>query len=431
MLTDPFYSAAPKYSGSAQPIEPLTVGTSYVTAGLQVVGFLQAAGWTIVDSSPSFAQQKRPMFFMATALGIGTPVAMSVEQCKTWAGPSWYRGGAAGFTYNAYDPGAVMPICPAGTGLMQWYPAGPTPLETGEHWAEKLAELIYWNVSASDGGDGHIYFNFNSKADAFEYDEVPINIGSGDGTMQGGYYTLRSPSLGSDWVEIKVQTLPVNVFGAQFDYTFGFIRVVLTVTASGGGTFKTPLFPGTYNFQASGRQVLIWPIEGSTLALNQNASLLVSLIEPETGHTTAGNCPLVVASDNGAMTGNTDQIRKNLHWNVALACGFNGEMEDTGFRKGTRYDGYQICSMMVRGTMGRPTVSLNGQPLVEAPYLLIPPDPTVNGEPVIVGKVWDCVITSGMSARGARMRHDGRSWQCFGRSTFARDIGVDMWILAN
>jgi hypothetical protein len=313
---------------------------------------------------------------------------------------------------------------------MQWYAGGPTPLDTGSSWATKLSELIYWDVSASESG-GYIYFDFLTKADAFEFDEVPIGIGSGDGTMQGGSYTLRSPTLGSDYMEIKVQILPVNGFGGQFDYTFGFLRVVLTVTASGGGSYKMPLFPGTYNFQASGRQVLIWPREGSTIASNQNSSLLVSLIEAPTAHDTAGNCPLVVGGDHGEITGNTDQIRNNLHWAVALACGFDGEMDDTGYRKGTRDTGYQIVTLMGRGTIGRPTVSLSGQPLVQAPYLLLPPNPTTTGESVTVGKLWDCVLTSGTATRGTRMIHDGKYWQCFGRASYARDIGVDMWILSN
>lgn len=428
LLTDPFLDPAPKYSATELPLREITITSDYVDGGLAIVDLLQDAGWTIVDSEPSTVVQWRPAFYFSTSIGAGTPVEMTAAQCTSeWALP--WRTAVIGVThYNFYDPYVFTPTCVGGTGNVVWVAAGITTWLSAQALATAMSTSSYCTVSVADVGGGRYEFTCVSKAAAFEYDDISIQIGGTMDPMLAGYHVLRSPSVDGVYLEIKVQTDYVSGLGLSFSYGGGgTIRVVLTVSASGGGTFQMPFFPGEYIAMASEPQVLIMPVAGAVVTRASYSTLLASLVQAPDGHSSAGTCPVVIGSDNGQQTGNTDPIRQVLHWGAALACGHNGAM--TATRKGWGPMGYQIIPLLVRGTTDRATVSLAGQPLIQAPYIAVPANPTTGPEAVIVGKLWDMVITSGTAAVGAKMVYDSKRWTCIGTRVLTGDIGADLWIL--
>jgi hypothetical protein len=434
LLTDPFYKSGPRYSESSTGIRQFTYGSSYVAAGLAIKGVLQSAGWTVVDSAPSRAVQTRYAFYFGTAPGTGTPREMTPEECNNTRGPEWNRATAAGNTYNAYDPGAFIPTCPAGTGRIKWYPHGTTTGETAGNLMDKMNELGYWigavsGVIEDSGGPVSYELTFNSTAPAFEFDEIPIGAGSGDETMRRGYYTLRSPELDGAWLEIKIETRLVGNIGGFIYDSLGAMRICLAVTSSGGGReFYMPFFPGTYNICANNHQVVIWPIAGAASSRIENSSLLVSHIPPPEEHPADGIRGMVIGSDSGDFIATTDQLRQTLRWHESLASGYDGQLFATAYRAGN-CDGYQKLAMLVRGTKNRPTASLAGQPLIEAPYVMLPSNPIAGPGPMIAGKLWDMVMTTGNAPVGKSMMYDGKQWTCFSTSVPVGDVLNDMWIL--
>jgi len=434
LLTDPFYIPGAEYSGTSTGIQSLAYGSSYVAAGLALVGLLQDAGWTIVDSAPSSGKATRPAFYFQTVSGTGTPVDMTPAQCTSLAGAPWRRASAGGVTYNSYDPGQYTPVCPGGTNGIGWFAADTTTLGTATSLADKITESPVWDcaVTATIGdpsAGGSYEFTFTSEAPAFEFDELLLLDGTG--VMLRGYYTLRSPTLDGAYLECKIETRRVNNSGSFFSYDgLGTPRLCITITASGGGTYYMPFMPGSYNFCGNNHQFAIWPKVGQTIGRNFNTALFVSLIEAPTAHATGGSCPVVIGSNNGDLNIYPDHLRTQLHWSQSLASGQAAVMDDTAYRKGT-CDGYQTVPVLVRGTKTRQTTSLSGQPLIQAPYIALPANPTSGPEAEIVGKLWDIVTTSGNAGLGAMMLNDGKRWTCFSTTTPAGDVGCDMWILTD
>jgi hypothetical protein len=432
LLTDPFYKPDVKYSSTSTGIRDLEYGTSYVAAGLALVGLLQDAGWEIVDSGPSSGTALRAAFYLQTVSGLGTPVDMTAAQCTSLAGAPWRRASAGGVTYNSYDPGQLTPVCPGGTNGIVWFEAGTTSLATATSLAEKISLSLLWSaaVTATIGdpsAGGSYQFTFTSRAPAFEFDEYSIL--DGNGTMKRGFYTLRSPLLDGSYLECKIETRVTNNSGGFFIYDgIGTVKLFLTITASGGGSYTMPFMPGSYHFCGNHHQFVIWPKVGQVVWRNANTSIFASLIEAPAEHLTAGNCPLVIGSNNGDLGTNPDHLRNLLHWSQSLASGHASTMDDTQYRKGN-CDGYLKVAMIVRGTKGRPTTSLAGQPLVQAAYVALPANPTSGPGPQVVGKLWDIVLTSGNAALGKSMMHDGKKWTCFSTTAAASDVGCDMWIL--
>lgn len=439
MLTDPFYQPGAKYSESSTGVIDLNMATSYVEGGLALVGALESAGWTIVDSGVSVATQTRPAFYLQTVTdpgpGAPPPREMTLEECNSQAGASWRRAGVGGTIYNSYNPFLLTPTCASGTGGIAWFAAGETTLDTATNLADKISGSgIFIAAVTGTVGDpaagGSYVLTLTSLAPAFENDEIEISIGGGDLTSRRGFYTLRSPSLDGVYLECKIETRVTNNSGGFFAYDgVGTIKLCLEITASGGGTYYMPFMPGNYNFCGCHHQFLMWPVAGAG-SRNANSSILVSLIEPPDEHLIGGVCPLVIGSNNGDLNSNFDHLRNQLHWSMSLASGHSGAMDDTAYRKGDS-DGYQKVSMLIRGTKGRPTVSLAGQPLVQAPYVVLPGNPTTGDEAQIVGKLWDIVLTSGGATPGAAMLHDGKRWTCFSTTLPLGDVGCDMWILSN
>jgi len=436
LLIDPFYIPDAKYSGTSTGVRTFEYGSSYVNAGVSLVSLLMAAGWSVVDSFPSVAIQRRPAYYFQTNIGAGTPGEMSPVQCANTMGASWRRASVGSLIYNSYDPYIHTPTCPAGTNVMRWFEAGETTLDTANNLADKITEGGVFSVSVSgiigDPSAGGSYeFTLIPNVPAFEFDEIPIGIGSPVGsTSLRGYYTLRSPSLNDIYLECKVETRITNNSGGFFAYDgVGTPKLCLTITSSAGGSYYMPLMPGSYYFCGCNYQFAIWPQAGQVASRNANTSMFVSLIEaPDGWHGAGGNCPFVVGANNGDLNIYADHFRTQLHWSQSLACGHSGVMDDTQYLKGT-CDGYQTVAMLVRGTKGRPTVSLAGQPLVQAPYIVLPANPTAGPEAEIAGKLWDIVTTSGNAEIGASMMHDGRRWECFSTTRPTGDVGCDMWML--
>jgi hypothetical protein len=432
LLTDPFYIAAPLYSGSSTGVSQFTYGSSYVAAGLAIKGQLESAGWTVVDSAPSVAVQARPGYYFSNGDISGTPVEMTPAQCTTTRGPGWARASAAGLIFNSYNPGALIPTCAGGTGGIAWYPYDTTTEGTAGNLVDKLNEMPYWVVSGSTIAGGDYQFTFLSTAPAFEFDEVPIFMAGGDETMRRGYYTLRSPALDGVYLEIKIETRTLGHLGGFIVLDgLGAISLLLTVTSSGGGTpFQTPFYPGTYNICANNHQLLIWPVAGMVATTRSNYSVFVSLIEPPEEHPVAGVGAMAISNDTGDLNTRPDHFRQTLRWDHALGCGYNGQLFATAYRVGHN-DGYQKMAMLVRGTKGRPTLSLGGQPLIESPYVMLPANPRTGPGPMIAGKLWDIVMTTGNAPVGKTMMYDGRKWTCFSTSVPVGDVLNDMWVLTD
>lgn len=436
MLTDPFYIPGAKYSESCTGVRDFAYGASYVASGLALVSLLLDAGWSIVDSQPGVAIHTRPAWYFQVNDASGPAGEMPPAICLNGIGPGLRRFGVAGVTLHSYDPGETTPNCPGGTGNIRWFEAGGTTIETAGSLVSKINEFNIWVAGLSaiigDPAAGGSYeFTFISLSPGFENDEASITFGAGHTTTRGGYYTLRSPPLNGIFLECKIETRVTNNSGGFFIYDgVGTIKLCLTITSSVGGSFYMPLMPGDYKFCGSNHQFAIWPREGVTPSRNQHSSLLASLIEPPEEHATGGACPLVIGSNNGDLVTTFDQLRTKMHWPQSLASGQNGVMDDTVYGKGFA-DGYRLVTMLARGTKNTRTVGLNGQPLVQAPYVAAPANPTSGPEAEIVGKLWDTVITSGSAAIGERMRYDSRTWECFSRSTPVNDVGCDMWALVS
>jgi hypothetical protein len=430
LLINPFYNPAVKYSESSTGIRRLVYGPSYTNAGLAIKQVLEDAGWAVVDLRPSEAVQRRPGYYFSAGLTTGEPVPMTPAQCKSTRGPEWARASAADALFNSYDPNASIPICPEGTAGIVWYPFEATQTGTAANLTDFLNLLGIWDVTmgAVDGGD--FAFTFISSSPAFEADEVPIIVGAGPGTTLKGYYTLRSPEIDGEYLEIKIQTRMVSGLGGFLSYDgLGRAQICLGVTSSGGGNeFYMPINPGTYNVCANEHQFLLWPEPGAEVTRTDNSSLLVSHIQPMEEHLTAGIKTMVIGSYNGDLNGRGDQLRETLHWNESLGSGYSGQLFSSGFRAGD-CDGYQKIAMLVRGTRGYPTVSIAGQPLIEAPYVLLPSTPLPGPPPMIAGKLWDIVMTTGNAKLGSTMMYDGNTWTCFSRSVPVGDVLNDMWIL--
>ena len=436
MLIDPAYNPAPKYSGTSTGIQALSNSASaYVTSGLALKNALLSAGWTVVGSGQSYTTQVRYAFIIPVTSGIGFPREMTSAECTSGTGALSFRAYAGGLTYIAYDPFELIPTCAGGTNDIRWYPMGLTSEDTADNLAAKISGDGTYSASVTGvvgdpSAGGGFEFTFISLAPAFEFDELPIDVGVPTGTPTlRGYYTLRSPSPGGSYLEVKVETRRVNNSGGFFAFDgVGSIRTCLTVTASGGGSYYMPLMPGSYRFAANYHQFLIWPGPTAVASRNANTSILASLIEAPAEHLTAGNCPLVIGSNNGDLGINPDHLRNSLHWSQSLACGHSSTMDDTQWRKGDN-DGYKKVAMLVRGTKGAATTGLNGQALVQAPYVALPSNPTSGPGPIVAGRLWDIVTTSGKASLGTSMMHDGRRWECFSTSAASSDVGCDMWIL--
>ncbi len=413
------------------------MGGGYVRGALDLVELFQAAGWNTVDSGVSTAVQVRSAFYLQVASDPGPgsppPVDMTPAQCASSAGRLYRQATVGGVILSSYNPYLFN----AGTcgGGSHWFEAGDTALLTASSLAGKITSGLVFSVLVTGTiGDlsagGLIEFTLTSLATAFENDEVVIGVGGGDPVSTRGFYTLRSPTIDGTFLECKIETRRVNNSGGIFTYDgIGSVRICLTITASGGGEYYQPLMPGLYNFCGSHHQFAIWPRFGATPSRNANSSILASLVKAPDEHLIGGNCPLVIGSNNGDLNINYGQLNNQLHWPMSLACGQQSTMDDTGFRKGDGGpDGYRTVTMLVRGTKGRPTVSLAGQPLVQAPYVALPPNPNAGQEAQIVGKLWDMVITSGNATVGATMIHDGKKWTCISSTAPTGDVGCDLWI---
>lgn len=434
MLIDPFYKSDVKYSDTSTGVGRFTYAEGqYVAAGLSIKAILIRAGWTTVAAATSMAVQDRSAFYFSEGDISGSPVEMTPAQCTTTRGPNWARAGVAGLTFNSYNPGTAIPTCPGGTNGIVWYPYDENTLQTAINLADKISELGIWAVGVEvvgDPGAGGMYrFTFLSTAPAFEADQIPIFVGGGDRTSLRGYYVMRSPEIEGEYLEIKIETRIVGHLGAFIVYDgLGMTTLCLTVTASGGGApFEMPFYPGEFHFCANNHQVLIWPVPEVAATKLSNYTLLVSQFLGEPGHAVFGACAFAVASDIGDIMGEFDQLRTRMHWESSVGSGINGKLEANVWRGGSN-EGYSKMSMLMRGTINRPTVSLAGQPLIEGAYLLAPSSPTAGPGPVILGKLWDILLTTGNAPVGKTMMYDGKRWMCFSTSTPVADVKNDMWV---
>lgn len=431
LLIDPFYAPGAAYSETSTGVRELIAGVSYVAGAIQLVGLLQDAGWSTVDASPSVANQNRSAFYFQVNSGSGTPAEMTAAQCTSHQGPNWRRFSLAGVIYHSYDPYLLTPTCAGGTGGIVWFEAGSTTSGTAQNLAIKITEMSPWDCSYTGDSGGYSLFTLTSKASAFEYDELAIGIGGGDRVSVRGYYTLRSPVLDGQYLEVKIETRLVGHLGAFITYdSVGAVRICLTVTSSQGGSYYQPLMPGRYYAVANNWQVVIWPSSG-TPNKNASSSLMAAMIRSPESRPPSGNAVVVVGSDNGDITVplGYDQLRKASRWAGSVATSHGGPLAQTFFRSGVN-TGYQKLAMLVRGTKGRATTSASGQPMIQAPYILLPSSPNSGGtEAAICGKLWDIVMTSGGATVGARMIHDEKIWMCFSTDTPIGDVVCDMWIL--
>lgn len=423
LLTNPFYEPGANYSGALEGNTGV-VGLDmsyYISGGLSLVARLIAAGWTVVATSASWAQQDRPEWYFSTgAPGAGTPVEMTPAQCTTLPiGPGWRYASIGSKQYYPYDPRYQTPTCPDGTGNMRWYPVGTTTFETAENLCDRISADEEFAASVVDAGvsgiTGYYRFTFVSLAEnIWGFDNINIGVGGGDRNTSLGYYELRS---GTSERGVTLTAKVQNRRAGSTQWTY------ITVTASGGGTYyDQPIKPGLYVFAGCQFQFWIGPNGGGGVS-----SYLASIVEAPRWHATAGDCPLVVGSDNGALAPNN--MAGALHWSGSMGTGHAGELRGTYYGAGVNA-GYQKVALLCRGTIGRVTTTLGGQTLIQAPYVALPESPNSGPGPVIAGKLWNMVLTTGKAEPGTTMRHDGRLWQCIGRSALSADVGCDWWALA-
>lgn len=408
---------------------------------------LESAGWEYTGAKQqSGAMVWRSGFYFQTAEPPPDPIDDG-DKGLPGVYPIWRQTSFAEGMYVAYDPFRTIAVegMDVGGTPVYYYQAKLTTLLSAEAMADKMTEKSPFSVShPTEGTDGNYYFTVgqNSSTIMFENDDKPIGMAGPSHTF-GGWREMKSQPIqyeedGNDVTEggsiyIRIGTYFYVTFGGitRSETGLGALGCFVQVRAENSSDWYSHfLLAGEKTFIGNRHQFVVF---GSALASN----LLVSALKSDSKHRTGAAPVLIVGSSNADGSAPYNQITTKLYWDQAMGCGMLTTMSPTVFHGGTMNSTYPV--LMVRGIRGRPMLSRSGEPLQQAPYVVLGPDgPYGASQGVLAGKLWDMIVLSGpptanIANPGAvpMIKFAGRKWEKLATNTTSGwDIGCTLWIRA-
>jgi hypothetical protein len=441
LLIDPDYNPNPVLSGQFVRREISTsMGAATASA---LLAHLQSSGWELLEGAEYMRQSsaviERPGFYFFTAIPPAPGETITPVQAN--GNPPWRVIGFNTSLFAAYDP---LRETPGDIGdNVFWYEAGYTQFGTATALAQRISDTTEFNVVLTTTDPDAATFSFTvtprDAEVAFELDDEPLGMG-GTAHMGGGYRTLRSQYIidgdvnegGRIYIQVGTGYWS-NVFGGgPFHPFLGTLTCFVTITAeNGGSSYQHFVHAGTFKFAGGPHQFVLW---GDTLPQPNN--LLVSALKSEPRHRMGAAPILVVGTNNFDLTISHTQLRTKLYWSGAWASGLQTSMQSTRYGGGGIFVDSQPI-LMVRGCRGRAMVSRSGEPLAQAPYVVLSPGPYEATDGYLAGKLWDMIALSGYPGGGApnpdrdRITYAGRKWDLLTVNMSGTQIHTTLWVRAN